>query len=57
MLLFATTSCSSTSSRVLDCLPAAFFSLGMFDTMSAKVIEQETSKLRRPKAEREQMAR
>nr|WP_237356424.1 recombinase family protein [Agrobacterium pusense] len=44
-------------SRVLDCLPAAFFSLGMFDTMSAKVIEQETSKLRRPKAEREQMTR
>jgi DNA invertase Pin-like site-specific DNA recombinase len=44
-------------SRVLDCLPAAFFSLGMFDTMSAKVIEQETSRLRRPKAEREQMMR
>lgn len=29
----------------------------MFDTMSAEVIEQETSKLRRPKVEREQMTR
>lgn len=43
--------------RVLDCLPAAFFSLGMFDTMAAKVIEQETSKLRRPNAERAQLTR
>ncbi|MCV9961945.1 recombinase family protein [Pararhizobium sp. BT-229] len=43
--------------RVLDCLPVAFFSLGAFDTMSAKVIEHESAKLRRPEAEREQMKR
>ena len=43
--------------RVLDCLPVAFFSLGMFDTMSAKIIEHETAKLRRPETEREQMKR
>ncbi|WP_246723552.1 recombinase family protein [Rhizobium sp. ARZ01] len=43
--------------RVLDCLPAAFFSIGVFDTMSAKAIEQEASKLRRPEAEREHMKR
>jgi site-specific DNA recombinase len=31
--------------------------MGTFDTMSANVIELETSKLRRPEAEREQMKR
>jgi hypothetical protein len=41
--------------RVLDCLPAAFFSIGAFETMSANVIAEETSSLRRPEAEWEQI--
>ena len=44
-------------SRVLDCLPAAFFAEGIFDTLSERSIAYETAKLKRPLAERDQMKR
>ncbi len=44
-------------SRVLECLPAAFFAEGMFDMLSEQSIAYETAKLKRPAAERDQMKR
>ena len=44
-------------SRVLDCLPAAFFAGGIFDVLSEQIIAHETAKLKRPLAERDQMKR
>ncbi|WP_216330285.1 hypothetical protein [Rhizobium sp. X9] len=44
-------------SRVLDCVPAAFFAEGIFDTLSERSIAYETAKLKRPLAERDQMKR
>ena len=44
-------------SRVLECLPAAFFAEGMFDMLSEQSIAYETAKLKRPLAERDQMKR
>ncbi|MCD2185522.1 recombinase family protein [Rhizobium sp. GN54] len=44
-------------SRVLDCLPAAFFAEGIFDTLSERSIAYETAKLKRPLAERDQLKR
>ncbi|WP_049768473.1 recombinase family protein [Brucella anthropi] len=43
--------------RVLDCLPAAFFAGGIFDTLSEQIIAHETAKLKRPLADRDQMKR
>ena len=40
---------------MLECLPAAFFAGGIFDTLSEQIIAHETAKLRRPLAERDQM--
>ncbi|MBO9194851.1 recombinase family protein [Rhizobium sp. 16-449-1b] len=44
-------------SRVLDCMPVAFFATGIFDTLSAQIIAFETAKLKRLPAERDQMKR
>jgi DNA invertase Pin-like site-specific DNA recombinase len=43
--------------RVLNCLPVAFFSTGIFDKLSAQMIAFETSKLKRPRAEQDRMKR
>ncbi|NKC49913.1 hypothetical protein HED54_26095 [Ochrobactrum anthropi ATCC 49188] len=42
---------------MLDCLPAAFFAGGIFDTLSEQIIAHETAKLKRPLADRDQMKR
>ncbi len=44
-------------SRVLNCMPVAFFATGIFDTLSAHTIAFETAKLKRSPAERDQMKR